>query len=286
MAVFSRAVPPLPEKECLPEASFVRCENRHAMLWSPAGLCESDLFSGIRIIMRVEDLEKLVAQGESEKVEFKKSTGQCTEAAKAVCAMLNGHGGVVVFGVSDRAEIVGQQVSAKTLEDIACELRNIEPAVMPEIETVTVGDNKTAIILGHAFSLLRHGEGFLFDRVPIAGRVVPGKMVREDYPLYPPLATREAIANAICHRDYTIHGGAVALAMYDDRLEVINPGILHFGITPEKLSHPHDSQPWNPIIASVFYRAGIIERWGAGTMDMIGWCRKNGNPGRCARNLS
>ena len=116
------------------------------------------------------------------------------------------------------------------------------------------------------------------DHVPIAGRVIPGKMIREDQPWYPPRATREALANALCHRDYTIPGGAVAVAMYDDHLEITNPGDLHFGITPEKLTIPHESKPWNPIIANVFYRAGIIERWGAGTLNIIDWCAENGNP--------
>ena len=90
--------------------------------------------------------------------------------------------------------------------------------------------------------------------------------------------TREAIANAICHRDYTEPGGAVALAMHDDRVEIINSGEFHFGITPEKLKEPHESKPWNPLIANAFYRAGIIERWGSGTTNMIDWCEENGNP--------
>ena len=41
---------------------------------------------------------------------------------------------------------------------------------------------------------------------------------------------------------------------------------------------PHESRPWNPIIANVFYRAGIIERWGMGTLNVIDWCVANGNP--------
>ncbi len=129
---------------------------------------------------------------------------------------------------------------------------------------------------GHAFSLLRRAESFLMDHVPIAGRVIPGKLVREDQPWYPPRAIREAIANAICHRDYTIPGGAVA--MYDDHLEITNPDAFHFGITTEKLAQPHESKPWNPIIANVFYRAGIIERWGSGTLNILDWCKENGNP--------
>lgn len=118
----------------------------------------------------------------------------------------------------------------------------------------------------------------MMDHVPIAGRVIPGKMIREDQPWYPPRATREALANALCHRDYTIAGGAVAVAIYDDHLEITNPGELQFGITPEKLTRPHESKPWNPIIANVFYRAGIIERWGMGTLNIIDWCVENGNP--------
>ena len=55
-------------------------------------------------------------------------------------------------------------------------------------------------------------------------------------------------------------------------------GTFHFGITPEKLMEPHESKPWNPIIANVFYRAGIIERWGSGTLNIIDWCSENGNP--------
>ena len=39
-------------------------------------------------------------------------------------------------------------------------------------------------------------------------------------------------------------------------------GELHFGITPETLKEPHESKPWNPLIANAFYRAGIIERQG------------------------
>ncbi|MGL5626548.1 MAG: ATP-binding protein [Candidatus Rhabdochlamydia sp.] len=82
----------------------------------------------------------------------------------------------------------------------------------------------------------------------------------------------------MCHRDYTLPGGAVAIAMYDDRLEIINPGILPFDMTPEKLTRPHESKPWNPIIASVFYRAGVIEKWGTGTLNIIEWCKESGNP--------
>ena len=106
------------------------------------------------------------------------------------------------------------------------------------------------------------------ENLPVAGRIVPNLFERVDEPLYPPEALREALANAFCHRDYTIGGGSVAVAIYDDRLEVTSSGTLHFGLTAEQLFLPHESLPWNPLIANVFYRRGIIEQWGRGTIKM------------------
>lgn len=97
--------------------------------------------------MLLEELKKLVVKGESESLEFKKTTGQRSEAARTVCALLNGIGGFVLFGVSDNGEIFGQQVNAKTIEDVAIELRRIEPPAFPEIETVAIGNDKSVIVV-------------------------------------------------------------------------------------------------------------------------------------------
>lgn len=373
--------------------------------------------------MTLAELEALVSGGESEQVEFKKTTGQRTLAAKTVCAMLNGKGGFVLFGVTDAGTIRGQQVTADTVAEVVAELRRIEPVVLIQPEVVEVATGRSVVALrvpgegggpyvydgrpyerhgpttspmsqeryrqtllesvhaarrwenepvpenvglddldhdqirlavrmaqqqgrlgaapdtdleailrgfelirndrlvnaavvlfgqaydlqvlypqcsirmarfrgvdrlapfddnraywGHAFDLLGRAERFLMDHVPIAGRVVPGNLYREDRPKYPPRATREALANAFCHRDYSEAGGAVAVALYDDRLEISNPGRLPFGQTPEQLQQPHPSRPWNPLVAGVFYRAGIIERWGTGTTNMIAWCREGHTP--------
>ena len=60
----------------------------------------------------------------------------------------------------------------------------------------------------------------------------------------------------------------MGVAVYDDRLEVTSTGRLPFGLTPAKLFEPHESLPWNPMIARTFYRRGIIEEWGSGTLKM------------------
>lgn len=130
---------------------------------------------------------------------------------------------------------------------------------------------------GHAFQLLQRAESFLLDHNPIASRVLP-RREREDLPTYLPAVTREALANALCHRDYAQASGSLSVAMYDDRLEITNPGGLHFGLTPQDLRGPHESRPWNPLIAGVFYRAGVIETWGSGTVRMIEGCRASGRP--------
>lgn len=80
-------------------------------------------------------------------MEFKKTTGQRTEAAKTACALLNGLSGFIIFGVSDKGELTGQQVTNKTLEDLAVELRRIEPPAFPEIATIVIEDDRKVILI-------------------------------------------------------------------------------------------------------------------------------------------
>lgn len=98
--------------------------------------------------------------------------------------------------------------------------------------------------------------------------MTPDSFARIDEPLYPREALREALANALCHREYSDGGGSVGVGLFDDRLEITSTGSLHFGITPEILFQPHNSRPWNPLVANGFYLRGIIEQWGRGTNKM------------------
>lgn len=88
---------------------------------------------------------------------------------------------------------------------------------------------------------MRRAERFLIDWMPVASKIVPGQMARIDTPALPVEAVREALANAFIHRDYASAAGSVSVALYDNRLEVISPGQLHFGLTPEMLYQPHES---------------------------------------------
>lgn len=104
--------------------------------------------------------------------------------------------------------------------------------------------------------------------MPVASRILPDVFERQDDPLYPTEALREALVNAICHRDYAIYGGSIDVAIYDDRMEFVSPGPLRFGLTAEALRQPHASLKLNPRIANAFYLRGIIESWGRGTLRM------------------
>ena len=64
-------------------------------------------------------LEDWCAGGESDTLEFKKTTNERREAVKTLCAMLNHRGGRVLFGVNASGTVLGQQVSDRTLEELA-----------------------------------------------------------------------------------------------------------------------------------------------------------------------
>lgn len=104
---------------------------------------------------------------------------------------------------------------------------------------------------------------------------ITGRPERETIPEYPEAAIREAIINAICHRDYAAVG-TIQVRIYDDRLEVWNPGTLPPSLTIESLYREHPSLPHNPKIALAFYRARLIEHWGTGTLRMAEVCDRLG----------
>lgn len=94
-------------------------------------------------------------------------------------------------------------------------------------------------------------------------------------PELPAQAVREAIVNAVVHRDYT-STGSVQVMLFKDRLEVWNPGKLPQGLTVDKLKNLHRSRPVNPTLANPVYLTGYIEQMGTGTTDIIERCEKHG----------
>lgn len=371
--------------------------------------------------MDMGQIKKLVNKGESENLEFKRSTGQLDNAMKTICAFLNGYGRTVLIGVRENGEIIGQQVGEGTINDLIDHFNGIEPPPPVEYRRIPISDRDLEIIAivatpsqetrpfsykgrayerkgsqtkimsqdsfqklllerihavrrwenntadtinvedlekdtilrivrmgkenrripesigndpvdflsrfklikdgrpvnaamalfgrdflsdypqcllkmarfrgttkdefidnkqerGNIFTLLDKADAFLTQYIPIAGKIIPGKLQRVEEPKFSTRAIREALLNALCHRDYSFPGGSVDIAIYDDRLEIWSTGGLPFGLTIDDLKGNHLSRPRNPLIAEVMFRGGFIEMWGRGTNNIIEECKKAGLP--------
>lgn len=90
---------------------------------------------------------------------------------------------------------------------------------------------------------------------------------KETFPI-PIGALREAVLNAIVHKDYS-SGIPIQISVYDDKLIIWNEGELPENWTVAKLKVKHPSRPYNPDIANAFFRSGLIESWGRGTIKIF-----------------
>jgi len=365
------------------------------------------------------ELEALISTGESEQLEFKRSTSLLRAGCDTLCAFLNGRGGTVLFGVSDSGRIVGQHCSDASRREMAEALRRIEPSAQATIDEVPLpGDESKRVIAlrvppgqgmrpffhdgrafqriasstgrmpqpvleglllershpiqrwetqkavgitaddldqeellrtlrvgvqagrlpeaalsdqagalerlqllrdgaitlaaqvlfgrgaavlpqsqlrlarfrgtdkrafldqrqlnGHAFQLLEEAILFCQRHLSTAARIPSDRLEREEQLAIPLPALREALVNALCHRDYSQQGAAISLAIFDDRLEIWSEGGLPFGMEAEALKQEHASRPRNLLIADVFFRRGLIERWGRGTQVIVEECERAG----------
>ena len=370
--------------------------------------------------MEIQELERWIQRGESDTLEFKKTTSLLDGAAQTLCGFLNGKGGSVLIGVSSDGKLTGQTVTDRTLQEIARALSKFEPHVQIEMNRVPVTRDREVVILtallrkgdiphvwdgrpyqrvgsttsrmpqsvyqtllmerdqknhrwetgiaahysiealdkdeifrtmrigaetrrlpeyqgdeiesildklglrkegrllnaaivlfgtkflpdlpqcqlrlahfkgvdksefidqnqliGNAFYLLEEALLFLRRHLPVAAKILPNALERKDEPLFPLEALREALVNALCHRVYSNAGGAVSVAIFDDRLEIWNDGKLPSGFALESLKQDHVSHPRNPLIANAFYARGLIEKWGRGTQRIVQLCVEAGHP--------
>jgi ATP-dependent DNA helicase RecG len=122
-------------------------------------------------------------------------------------------------------------------------------------------------------------KGNVFEQVDMATDFVMSKLNRSvgtraesiQVPVryeIPPEVVREAIVNAVAHRDYT-SAGSVQVSVFADRVEVWNPGTLPAPLTTESLRQPHGSIPRNHRLCEALFLARYIEKYGTGTLMMI-----------------
>src|SRR6185312_8174043 len=135
---------------------------------------------------------------------------------------------------------------------------------------------------------LRHQDevhGNLFEQVDETLRVLDLKYLKayisyeglqriESY-LFPLGALREALLNAVVHKDYS-SGIPIQISVYEDKIVFWNPGELPQYWTLKKLMGKHPSKPFNPLLANALFRAGLIESWGRGIEKIRRECAEHG----------
>ncbi|CAG0995478.1 hypothetical protein FLAV_02558 [Flavobacteriales bacterium] len=94
---------------------------------------------------------------------------------------------------------------------------------------------------------------------------------------YPKEAVREALLNAVAHKDYS-GGVPIQISVYSDKIIFWNEGQLPENWTVKTLLEKHASRPYNPDIANALFRSGYIESWGRGTIKIIKECKQAGIP--------
>lgn len=130
-------------------------------------------------------------------------------------------------------------------------------------------------------------EGNLFEQITSALEILRTKYLiskikfegihRREILEYPYEALREAIINALIHRNY-LGTSSIQIRVYNDRLVIMNEGKLPPEVPIEKLKTEHLSKPRNTLLADVFYKAGFIESWGRGTIKIMEKCQDQGLP--------
>lgn len=136
-------------------------------------------------------------------------------------------------------------------------------------------DNQQAS--GNFLQLLDAGMSFFFKHLSLSGKIT-NKLQREEELEIPAGALREAYINALCHCMWERDNVTIGIAVYDDRVEIENPGIFKDPINPESIRGVHPSIPYNPTIAEVLFRSGYLENWGSGAKRIIDLCKEHGNP--------
>jgi ATP-dependent DNA helicase RecG len=127
-------------------------------------------------------------------------------------------------------------------------------------------------VLGRLPQIIEATESFVLRNTRLSTRI--SGVRQKDFDQYPRPAIREAIVNAVAHRDYSLSGSQVRVFIFDDRLEVYSPGRLPNGVTLDNI-RTHFSKPRNEIIARALLNLGYVNILGSGVPRMIRLMREH-----------
>lgn len=197
---------------------------------------------------------------------FLKETGTSLKVTKANVPMV-----LSSLGVADKSKVTnaGALMFASNIEKAIHHSESILVAFKGK-DKFHIFDRKD--VRDDLFTQFNEAVAFLRKHLNIRSEI--RGLDRHDIYEIPVDAWREAILNALIHRDYSIRGTSVYLMVYDDRVEIENPGKLPSGVTVKSLGN--SSMRRNPIIADLFHRMGKVERIGMGIKRMRDLCREAG----------
>jgi len=128
---------------------------------------------------------------------------------------------------------------------------------------------------GNIFSILENTQHFILNHINL-GATINGLYRKEVYEI-PEVAIREALVNAIIHRDYVNRGRDIKVGVYDDVVNIVSPGSLPNNITMEDIFSGR-SESRNRVLANIFKELGFIEQWGSGINRIMNTCKEYGLP--------
>lgn len=226
---------------------------------------------------------------ESQTTEFKRIWQD--DYLKTICAFANTQGGSLYVGLDDLGEVVGIDNLNLLLETLPNKINN-RLGVIVDIKAHCQLAFDAHAKIGRFLSpteLITSDiiEGNLFQQLEQVIDVLRAKYLKSYISYdglnrietleYPYEAIREAVINALIHRDYT-DTTVLQIRVYDERLVMSNGATLSHEVPIEKFNQEHASKPFNPLIANVFYKAGFVESWGKGTNNIVQECLNMGLP--------
>lgn len=200
---------------------------------------------------------------ETEKIEFKLTTGELKEACESICAILNKHkSGELYFGVDDSGYVKGQSVSDNTIKDVAKGISElVEPKISPSIESYAIDGKKIIKV------------SFIGNNRPYS---VKGDRKRVEIPEIPEMALREIIVNSFAHASYD-NLPEIEINIHPKKIEIYNPGSFPEGLTPlDFINRNLPSYKRNRLILDVLFRSKDVEKSGTGFQRVNELCKESG----------
>lgn len=155
------------------------------------------------------------------------------------------HAAIILFGKNPQKYFINALVRVGRFKD----------------ETIIIGDRR---IEGNLFKQIEEAEEAIKNLINVRYEITGEQLTRKNIWDYPLEAIREALLNAVIHRDYFKYNVQSQIKIFNDWIWFFNIGGLPEGITLEQLKTTHPSVARNPLIVHIFYLAGLIEEYGSG----------------------